>query len=191
LRQDENFHFPVDAVDYLFGLNASYRAPAGGTNVFLARFRFSHISAHLVDGSYDKRAGAWRDDRLPRVYSREFLDLVGAWEHADALRIYAGLQYVYHIDPADLGRWSLQAGIEGSLPAVWQPWINIYAAYDFRLAKIRSYTGNHSAEAGVKFGSWRGKGVRLFLAWYEGYSQHGEYFDDRWSYWGWGTAIDF
>ena len=95
LRQAEDFHFPVDAVDYLFGIvfNAKHRIDEAST--IAARLRISHISAHLVDGSYDKKAMAWRNGQLPRVYSREFFDLIGAWEWENTTRIYAGGQYVY------------------------------------------------------------------------------------------------
>lgn len=191
LRQEGDFHFPVDAVDYLFGINAAWKNRITESSVLSARLRLSHISAHLVDGSYDKQAGAWREGQLPRVYSREFFDLVFAWEYEDFLRLYGGGQYVYHIDPASLGKLGLQAGIE----SVWRDALvsgaHVYAAYDLRLVDNTAPRSAHGLQAGIKFGKWRGSGLNLFVAWYHGPSQHGEYFDRMWSYWGPGMNIDF
>ncbi|MBR9978122.1 MAG: DUF1207 domain-containing protein [Bacteroidetes bacterium] len=191
LRQEEAFHFPVDAVDYLFGINTTYRQRLDAGTALSARLRLSHISAHLVDGSYSKETGAWRDGLLPRVYSREFLDLILAWEYRDLLRLYAGGQYIYHIDPPDLGKFGLQAGAE----TVWQEplWaaVHFYAAYDFRLLDTGALRAAHGVQIGGKLGPWRGKGLRFFLELYHGPSQHGEYFDFIWSYWGYGMNIDF
>jgi hypothetical protein len=63
LRSENDFHFPVETIDYLFGLNASYKKRYCDNELGF-RFRFSHISAHLVDGQFDKAANKWRDDRL-------------------------------------------------------------------------------------------------------------------------------
>ncbi|MBI2417716.1 MAG: hypothetical protein HYV28_07400 [Ignavibacteriales bacterium] len=53
LRGENDFHFPVEAVDYLFGLNAGYKKLTTHGSYGM-RFRFSHISAHLADGRYNK-----------------------------------------------------------------------------------------------------------------------------------------
>jgi hypothetical protein len=189
LRRDVHFHFPVDAVDYLFGVNASLRHQTSDDVVLGARLRLSHISAHLVDGSYSKADAAWRDARLPRVYSREFLDLACSATLRDAVRPYVALQYVYHIDPAFLGKFALQAGLEVA-PAV-NEWLRPYAAYDIRLAKIGAYAASHSAQIGARFITRNGAGLDLFLSWYSGYSEHGEYYDIRWSRWGPGFTVTF
>jgi hypothetical protein len=191
LRQDKDFHFPVDAVDYLFGVNASWRMPLNDQLTAGARFRLSHISAHLVDGSYDKSTSSWREGREPLVYSREFFDLIASLDVGDNLRVYAGGQYVYHIDPADLGKLGVQAGVEASSVNVLAQGVHLYAAYDFRTIDIHAVTGAHAIQAGVKFGTWRGTGLNVFLTFYRGKSQHGEYHDLTWSYWGPGFTVDF
>lgn len=190
LRQADDFHFPVDAVDYLFGIvfNAKHRVDEAST--IAARLRISHISAHLVDGSYDKKAMAWRNGQLPRVYSREFFDLIGAWEWEKTTRIYAGGQYVYHIDPSILGRYSIEAGAEARIPIPSAAWLHPYAAYDFRLDHNGVWTSNHSVQAGVKLGEWQGRGINIFASWFSGTSEHGEYYDARWTSWGYGFTVD-
>jgi hypothetical protein len=191
LRQETDFHFPVDAVDYLFGLNASYLRPLNAEVTVSARMRFSHISAHLVDGSYQKEQGSWRDDQLPRVYSREYVECIGAIDLHRMLRVYAGGQYIYHIDPAFLGQWTAQIGAE----AVWKNApgcaIHPYIAVDIRYHEITEWSAATQVQLGIKAGEWRGTGINLFLALYHGKSQHGEYFDRTWSYWGPGVNIEF
>ena len=51
LRGEDNFKFPVETIDYLFGLNAGYKINDSNKEMGV-RFRFSHISAHLVDCRY-------------------------------------------------------------------------------------------------------------------------------------------
>ncbi len=191
LRREKNFHFPVDAVDYLFGVNASWRRVLNDDWTTSARLRISHISAHLADGSYDKTAGRWRDDQLPRVYSREFFDLVGAVEWTEALRLYLGAQYIYHVDPPELGTFGVQAGVEAAWVEGPATGVTPYIAYDMRTVDMTAVTAAHGAQIGVKFGTWRGRGVNVFVALYHGVSQHGEYFDRHWSYWGPGFTVDF
>ena len=191
LRQERHFHFPVDAVDYLFGMNTTYLRPLSSEWTGSLRFRISHISAHLVDGSYDKDQAQWRDNRLPIVYSREFLDVIAAFEWREMLRVYGGAAWIYHIDPAWLGSWSLQGGAEGVWQTVGWSWLHAYAAVDMRLVDIDGWYTAVNGQLGVKVGRWRGTGVQFFLAWFHGKSQHGEYFDQTWSYWGPGFNIDF
>jgi len=191
LRQDENFHFPVDAVDYLFGLNLSYSEQLSSHNEFQARLRWSHISAHLVDGRYQKETADWREDQLPRVYSREYFELIAAIDYEHWLRPYLGVTYVYHIDPADLGKMVYQAGVEATLPHNEDCHLHPYIAYDFRLFEVGALAAAHSAQIGLKTGDWQGRGLNFFVALYSGMSFHGEYHDQRISYWGPGITIDF
>ncbi len=189
LRAQQNFHFPVDAVDYLFGANVSYALDCGAL-AYQGRLRISHISAHLVDGRYDKSSSLWIEGQLPRVYSREFFDLLGALD-AGWVRGYAGAQYLFHVDPPDLPRWSWQAGIECARRELFAAPVHLYAAYDLRLVSIRAYTAAHALQAGVKFGAWRGRGLDVYLAYYNGMNYHGEFYDQRAEYWGPGLSVEF
>ena len=51
LEKEDNFRFPVDAVDYMFGLNFWFKTAVHGYS--FKRIRLSHISAHFVDGHFD------------------------------------------------------------------------------------------------------------------------------------------
>jgi hypothetical protein len=191
LRQTANFHFPVDAVDYLFGMNASYAGKLHDDLTLVGRFRWSHISAHLVDGSYEKASMEWRDGRLPRVYSREFFELIAAVRYRDILRLYAGGQFLYHVDPSSLGQLGLEWGMEVTSSSFLFSWMHPYFAYDCRLVETNVFSTEHSVQAGLLCGAKRGTNLNIFLAFYQGFSQHGEYYDVRWSYWGPGFSISF
>lgn len=175
LRSQSDFHFPVDAVDYLFGVNFGYKTKIA-QNVIGARLRISHISAHFVDGHYDKDNGVWLDDRDPKVYSREFFELI-PFIKFDDLRLYAGMTYIYSIDPSELGQDQYQVGFEYFANDLISNSLTPYIAYDFRLINLYQYTGNNSIEAGLKLGYADGKGLSVYFRYFSGYSIHGEYFD--------------
>jgi hypothetical protein len=46
LRGEKEFHFPVETIDYLFGINAGFKKSKPDSE-YGFRFRLSHISAHL------------------------------------------------------------------------------------------------------------------------------------------------
>ncbi|KAB2926297.1 MAG: DUF1207 domain-containing protein [Bacteroidetes bacterium] len=185
LRGEKNFHFPVDAVDYLFGLNASYRDTTAA-GILSARLRLSHISAHFVDGHFDNTASQWKDGLSPRIYSREFFDLTVAIEPADRYRIHVGALYLWHTDPTSIPAFGVSLG--GDAHASVTPWLHPFAAYQFSAAGLRP---RHEAQAGVKFGTWNGRGTELFLIHHTGNSIHGEYYDRREEYSGFGMNIGF
>lgn len=189
LRGEENFHFPVEAVDYLFGLNFSYQKK-NESNTLSSRLRISHISAHLVDGNYDKSNSSWRNNRFPRIYSREFIDVIFAIEQ-NWFRIYGAVQYLFHVDPPELAKWSYQFGTEIVKLNLFDLPVHSYLAYDLRFVSISKYAAVHSTQAGIKVGYWRGRGLNIFIAAYNGMSYHGEYYDIPQSYWGPGITIDF
>lgn len=184
LRSQSDFHFPVDAVDYLFGFNFGYTK-----NNYGARLRISHISAHFVDGHYIKETGEWRDGREPKVYSREFFELIPFYRFND-LRVYAGITYIYSIDPADIGQDQYQLGFDYFANDLISESLTPYLAYDFRIINLYGYTGNNSLEAGIKFGNPEGRGMSLYLRYFSGYNIHGEYFDVKEDFTSFGFNLD-
>ncbi|MCX6136491.1 MAG: DUF1207 domain-containing protein [Ignavibacteriales bacterium] len=177
LRSEENFHFPVDAVDYLFGFNTSMKDTLR-QGLFSARLRLSHVSAHMVDGHYDNFEHLWKDGRNPIVYSREFIDMVAAFEPAafcGALRFYAGGMYIYHIDPSSLGRAWWYGGVEYRHSIANS--VSVYAAYQPSLLNINGWSVRHEVEAGLHLGIPDGRGVNVFWTYFSGKSIHGEYND--------------
>ncbi|MEI6306153.1 MAG: DUF1207 domain-containing protein [Deltaproteobacteria bacterium] len=201
LRQTDNFKCPVDAVDYLFGINASWKQPINCDRVpfeeFSTRARISHISAHFEDGHYNADADQWVRQpewtgSIPFTYSREFVNLVFALS-SPGRRIYTGYQYLYHTLPEGINPHSFQAGAELSAPG------NTYLAVDFKLLPIwqpllnetKGHRGTWNLQAGINL---RGAGlekVRLACNYSTGMSRQGMYFYHPESYTTAGVMIDF
>lgn len=188
LRKEENFHFPVDAVDYLFGFNFGFKKSVHDYS-FGARMRISHISAHFVDGHYDKEKREWRNGRTPRVYSREFIELMPFYQYKQ-LRMYAGFTYLFHVDPVVNHRDLYQFGFDYFRKDFFADNLSPFIAYDMKVTGAIRSTPNHSFNAGVKLGKPNGKGLSLYYHYYSGWSIHGEYFDYRENYSGIGLNLD-
>lgn len=174
LRGEKEFHFPVDAIDYLFGFNAGYKYKGQNNNESGFRFRLSHISAHFVDGHYDFKNQIWRDNENPRVYSREFLEIFPFLRFND-LRLYAGFTYIFHIDPKSIGKTNYQAGFDYSYSLA--AYVHPFAAYDLKLIDVGKVTANNTVNVGLKFGNKNSRGFSVYYSYYSGKSIHGEYFD--------------
>lgn len=189
LRGEQHFHFPVNAVDYLFGINVSGKKRIDG-GILSARFRISHISAHFVDGHYDGTLAAWRDNRYPVVYSREFIDPVICFElNSFPSRFYVGANYLFHVDPKWLPKFSEYFGGEVFF-ATHSP-LTPYIAYQATVMKIYNTVIRNDAQAGIKIGDYYGRGINLYLSYFSGYSIHGEYFDVQEHYTALGFLINF
>lgn len=188
LRSENDFHFPVETIDYLFGLNASYKKKYCDNELGL-RFRFSHISAHLVDGQFDKAANKWRDDKLPQVYSREFIEFF-PFVRLNDLRIYAGLTYIFHSSPKEIKKGIFQIGGDFFLTKLKTEWFTPFVAYDFKLSGNEKYVGNNFINFGMKFGDFNKKGFSIYYSFISGKSVHGEYFDINESYSSIGFNLD-
>jgi len=188
LRGESNFHFPVDAVDYLFGLNFGLLKSNESYELGF-RFRLSHISAHFVDGHFDGTSGTWKDGLNPRVYSREFIELIPFYKTGD-LRVYAGFTYLFHVDPFDIKKDNYKLGFDYFFDQSFTNLFIPFAAYDLTIIHLNKYTANHSVSAGIKFGKKEGKGFSVYFNYYAGKSIHGEYFDRTVNYSAIGLNLD-
>jgi hypothetical protein len=188
LRAEKNFHFPVDAIDYLFGLNASYKRVVDNSEYGI-RFRLSHISAHFVDGHYDGPNQQWRGMVNPIVYSREFIELIPFYNF-NSFRIYTGLTFIFNINPAELGKTEFQFGCDYFNDELFSNSVIPFIAYDLKLTKIKKYAANNTFMAGLKFGKPFSKGFKLYLQYYSGKNFHGEYFYENKKYFSIGLNLD-
>lgn len=188
LRGEGNFHFPVDAVDYLFGLNFGYKN-IGKNYEYGARLRLSHISAHFVDGHFDGTSNQWRDNRNPIVYSREFFELMPYYK-IENIRLYAGITYLINVSPSTIGKDNYQIGFDYFYPNLVLDSFTPFAAFDFKLANTGVLTGNKNFTAGIKFGKVEGKGFSIYYNYYSGKSIHGEYFNVDKEYSAFGINLD-
>ena len=176
LRSTDNFKFPVETIDYLFGLNAGYKKTLCQDNEYGLRFRLSHISAHLVDGQFDLQNEQWRNGRQPIVFSKEFIELFPYYK-INSLRFYLGFTYIFHIIPAEIKKEIYQAGFDYYATQLGSESVTPFVAYDFKLNGINKYIGNNTISAGIKFGKWNERGFSIYYSYISGKSVHGEYFD--------------
>lgn len=188
LRSAESFKFPVETIDYLFGINAGYKRIMDQNEIGL-RFRFSHISAHLVDGQFDEQNNQWRNGKTPFVFSKEFIELF-PYYRINSFRVYAGITYIFHIIPSEIKKDIYQIGFDYFILPLSTELITPFIAYDFKLNGINTYVGNNTATAGFKFGKWNRKGLSVLFSFISGYSVHGEYFDLRENYANIGFNLD-
>lgn len=175
LEATKEFRFPVKTIDYLFGFNAGYKK-SKGDKTYGFRLRLSHISAHLVDGSYNSQNPSWSVINSPITYSREFFELFPFYKYCN-FRVYTGFTYLLHIIPKNFGRWIFQAGFDYYSDSFIAENISPFIAYDFKLSKINAYSGNNIICVGIKFGKYDGKGVSLLYSYLSGKSIHGEYYN--------------
>ncbi|QOJ29512.1 MAG: DUF1207 domain-containing protein [Ignavibacteriales bacterium] len=189
LRKNDDFKFPVMAVDYLFGLNASYNFKLSGYDAGI-RFRFSHISAHLVDGQFDDKTLVWRDGQLPFVYSREFIEIFPAVYFNKSFRVYGGVTYIFHTIPEEVKPFILQTGAEKYFDGLLSESVTPFVYYGFELAGNESYTGHNSITAGIKMGNAHGGGISFYYNYLSGKSVHGMFFNTAESYSSVGFNVD-
>jgi Protein of unknown function (DUF1207) len=176
LRSEKNFRFPVETIDYFFGVNSGYKVRENNYTEYGFRFRLSHISAHLVDGQYDENDSLWRNNRQPIVFSKEFVELFPFYK-IDDVRFYLGFTYIFHIVPTDISKEIYQAGFDYYLTSLGGN-ITPFFADDFKLNGIANTEfGNNTLSMGVKFGKYDEKGFSIVLSYYSGKSVHGEYYD--------------
>jgi hypothetical protein len=202
LRSEPNFKFPVEAVDYYFGVNAALRLARSAGHAPLiseVRMRFGHVSAHLVDGD-----PAFADTSFggPVVYSREFFDgLVAANGErlaraigmaGSAIRPYLGVVYVVHTVPELAAKATPYIGLDGYIePAASLPYI-VKAGYELRVnTELEPAIAEHHARLGVKIGRPHSNGVVVETAYFSGRSLYGQSFGREESYLSIGVAVDY
>lgn len=169
LRSETNFKFPVETVDYWFGVNGQWSTVDG---LWSARGRIAHISSHLVDGLANDSATLVP---APFVYSREFIEMLVAWRPWSVLRPYAGATFIWATQPDAPDPVVPQAGIDARIP-LGGKW-HIYAGYDLKLIGIDgTYAAANAAQAGIFYDLWHGRGLMLSGYGYSGRSMHGMFY---------------
>ncbi|MFN3345647.1 MAG: DUF1207 domain-containing protein [Chloroherpetonaceae bacterium] len=196
LRREWNFKFPVNAADYMFGINMSYRQPLTKSLDLTGRFRLSHISAHLIDGRFVN--GTWLEGLFPFTYSREFIALMFALS-SEYGRIYVGYEWLFNTIPREIASSSYQVGVEAYYANFPMRVLTPFIAVDFRLVPIwrqalgrtEGYGGATNLQAGVKFNVVGKRGFRVVFNHYGGLDFRGMYLGRYVSEQSIGFLIDF
>jgi len=97
----EGSRFPLETADGLLGMYWEM-----GWKEWQAQMRYTHISAHLADGS----------SATPISYSRETLSFRGSYTPNPFTRLYGGFSRIVNTNPVEIGRLALQLGGSYFLP---------------------------------------------------------------------------
>lgn len=159
LREEENFKFPVETIDYYFGVDLQMRDPNRLRNSWNARLRLGHISAHLVDGVFEQMQ--------PFVYSREFLTLTTRFILGQ-LRILGELTWLFSSIPTSFA--PLQPALGGELLFAGHP-LSLTLAYEIRLLQFDNQV--HPTHRGVMQVNSNNFPLMFGLVYYYGNSYHG------------------
>ncbi|MEO8665443.1 MAG: DUF1207 domain-containing protein [Ignavibacteria bacterium] len=188
LRSEDNFKFPVDAIDYLFGVNFNFKNNEHGNKLF-SRLRISHISSHFEDGHIYERS-----DTIftPVVFSKEFINLAAARDfEIDKklnLKTLIALDYIFHSIPKDLSKLSGQLGLETRY--YLSDIVDVYLSNDVTLASVNSKTNlNENFEGGISFGGISKRSVKIYFTYYDGQDYRGQYYGKYLNYKGIGVGF--
>ena len=189
LRKQNNFKFPVETIDYMFGINFGYKITEVNSRDFGFRLRISHISAHLVDGLYEADSTKWKNNRQPFVYSREFVELF-PYYRISGFRTYIGFTYLFHTLPSDFKKIILQVGADYFIECLKTESFTPFVAYDLKLSGYSKYQATNTLNAGIKFGKPESRGFSLLFTYISGRNVHGELYDLNEHYFTFGFNLD-
>ena len=163
-------NFPLLNTDFFGGVAAAYRKGDDAFELYIF-----HESSHLGDETLD----SGERDRID--FSRESVRLL--WSHDfDELRIYAGPTVNVRSSPSDIrGKVTIQAGAEYR----WQLWdVPMFAAVDAQTRQEHDWEMNVATQLGVELGDPdSGRNLpRLFVEFFTGHSNMGQYWNERDTY---------
>jgi hypothetical protein len=191
LRSEENFKFPVDAIDYFFGINLNFQSDISKDRKVSARFRLSHISSHLEDGHVYERT-----DTIftPFVFSKEFVDVSAIYEYNVSKRLslrgQGGFNYIFHSIPDEISPLSGQIGLEAKYFVT--DILSLYISNEVTIAEVSSnVSANENLETGVTLGKRNSRGISFYFNYYDGQDYRGQYYGDYLNTKGLGVKINF
>lgn len=190
LRSEDNFKFPVDAIDYYFGLKFSYQRPLKKNMTLSGRLRIAHISSHFEDGHKYERT-----DTIftPVVYSREFIDLSAILDTRLNKRIFLrnqlSINFLFHSIPDEFAKVYFQHGFETNFKITRI--LSAYFSNELRLVQVKNkWNLNSNIETGIKIGKLNSRGVNLFFTYYDGQDYKGQYYDKHLNIKALGFSVD-
>ncbi|MDR3626986.1 MAG: hypothetical protein P4L45_09145 [Ignavibacteriaceae bacterium] len=193
------YRLQIDAIDGIFGGNATYSKECENGR-FVARFRYIHNSAHMVDGHWDVANQQWINNKNPNAYGNNYAEVVLARENTlcgNFIRYYAGAAFSTGMKTGSeqLRKNLYKAGFEYAIPnlagKIFDKDENIFVAVNIDLRGIPEYVGNQNYMLGLKFGNWQGKGISLYASYYNGGDVFNQYLNIRVSRFGIGFMLDF
>lgn len=187
----------IAVLDGFFGGHGAYRLSFDERNL-LIRFRIIHNSAHFVDGLWDSQNAEWIGEDEPIPFTQDFGEITVADEllfNFGNIKYYGSIAYATMVRPAELEKWFFNAGVEINSDKILGPIlekpINLFFASHNVFAGKPKYKLSSNNILGIKFGEWYGKGLVLYLSYYNGNHKFSEYYYKRVSQFGIGFNVDF
>lgn len=167
--------------DYVIGIPVTYRR-----GPWSSRLRIYHQSSHLGD-EFLLRA---QPERINLSFESMEMLLSYDWR---PFRLYGGGEYLISREPEDLDPEGLHAGLEyrGDTPLLWGG--RLVGGLDLKSWREHDWEVDTSLKVGLEFGATQPgrRRVRVMLEGYDGYSPHGQFYDDKISYYGMGVYLGF
>ncbi|RME73723.1 MAG: DUF1207 domain-containing protein [Planctomycetota bacterium] len=160
--------FDLLNTDFLGGVAFGLKTNSWGGEVFVY-----HQSSHLGDEILS------RGERKRIDYSRETFQILIEQYFFSSLRVYSGLSYHIRALPASLeGRFTIHGGGEYYLKKFFLP---VFLALDMQAHQFHQWEPNISLQIGVELGNPMKvlKRQRLFFELYYGFSNMGQYYNER------------
>lgn len=176
---DSSSHDLVNA-DYWATLPFAYAWRRGDFSAFL---RLYHQSSHLGD-EYLLRPDVDPEDRVNLSY--EEVDLKVSYDYGD-FKAYAGGGYIIHVEPENVDKGSVQAGLQFDR----KRWFSPVAAVDLQRHEQTGRRTDISLRAGVALGRPGERRVMFLLEYYRGRNPDGQFFERRMETLGFGLHVYF
>lgn len=191
LRSESNFKFPVDAIDYMFGINFNFKKHLSKKTDLAGRFRISHISSHLEDGhKYERTDTVF----TPYVFSKEFLDFAVVSDYNAAKNLFLkgllSLNIIFHSIPDEISPVSGQAGFQ--VRYFLAEILSCYISDNIELASVNSETDfNNNFETGISLGMTGTRSLNFYFTYYVGQDYRGQYYGNYLNNTGLGLRFKF
>ncbi len=167
--------------DYVIGIPVTYRR-----GPWSSRVRLYHQSSHLGD-EYLLRA---RPERINLSF--ESLEMLLSYDWRQ-VRLYGGGEYLVAREPRDLDPEGVHAGFEfrGTTPLLWGG--RLLGGVDLKSWREHEWSVDTSVKVGLEFGATQQgrRRLRVMAEAYDGYSPHGQFYEDEISYYGLGVYLGF
>lgn len=173
-------YYLVDS-DYFIGFPFTFRK--GRTSYRLILY---HQSSHLGD-EYLLHSNVTRIE-----FSYEALNFLGSYEWTN-WRIYYGGEVIVHVEPTNYKPLTIQSGIEyyGIDKFLWGG--RLVSGLDLKCTQENDWPLNTSLKVGLQFDerSPQTRSIRFLLEGYNGFSPHGQFYNNRMQYIGLGITFEY
>jgi hypothetical protein len=173
-------YYLVDS-DYIIGFPFTFRK--GRTSYRLTLY---HQSSHLGD-EYILHSNITRIE-----FSYEALNLLGSYEWTN-WRVYYGGEIMIHKSPSTYKPLTVQSGIEyyGTDKFLWDG--RLVSGLDLKCTQDNDWPLNTSIKVGLQFDerSPHSRSIRFLLEGYNGFSPHGQFYNNRMRYVGLGITFEY